>query len=76
MNMTMVEQRIFLSADILANEYDFYYGTRKDELVTFTYLNFRTQKWSSRKENYKNALSLARSRARDKRYKNYEFLIG
>lgn len=74
--MRMVEQRIYLSKDILDNEYDFFYGSRKDELVKFTYLNLRTQKWSSHRRKYADALSLARSRARDRRYKNYEFLIG
>ena len=74
--MYQIETRIFLSKEIYDNEWHFMYGDRRNEIVTFVYHNIKTGKdklkpcWR-----YVNALSLARSRRSDGRYKNYEFHI-
>lgn len=75
--MNEVERRIFVSEDILLNEFSYVYGDNKDKEVTFTYYRPKTDKESKGIQmTYREALSLARSRANDGRYKNFEFLIG
>ena len=46
-----------------------------NEWVTFTYMNTKTGKETEKKMTYRHALSLAQDRARDRRYKNYEYII-
>ena len=46
-----------------------------NELVTFTYMNIKTGKETEKKMTYRHALNLAQDRARDRRYKNYEYII-
>ena len=74
--MYNVESRVWLSKDIYYNEWHFLYGDRKDEKVTFIYHNIKTGKDTIKPYwNYAYALSLARFRRSDGRYKNYEFHI-
>lgn len=74
--MIEIEKRIYVSEDLFKNEYSYTYGENKDKLVNFVYYNWRKDRESRPIERtYNDALSLARSRARDGRYKNYEFLI-
>ena len=71
-----IERRIFVEEELLNNEYSFFYGENKDTEVTFTYFNVRKDRESSPiYRNYRECLELARERANDGRYKNYEFLI-
>lgn len=74
--MKEIERRIYISEEILNNEYSYAYGENKNKEVTFTFYQVKTGKettgiWN----NYSEALALARYKANDKRYRNYEFLI-
>lgn len=74
--MQEIEHKIFVSHDIIEDEWDWTFGKKRGLKVTFTYHNIKTGKETSTSYfNYKEALELARSRARDGRYKNYEFII-
>lgn len=74
--LTEIEKRIFVSDEILEHEYDYTYGDKKNAIVEFHYYKPKTDKeYHAVESNYAAALSLARYRARDGRYKNYEFLI-
>ncbi len=74
--MFKVEARIKLSEEIYYNEWNYLYGERKDEKVLFGYHNIKTGKDSIKHGfTYADALSLARRRRDDGRYKNYEFQI-
>ncbi len=75
--MIELERRIYVSEEIVFNEYSYYYGENKDKEVTFAYYHVKKDKETTvrLKYNYSEALAFARYRANDKRYKNYEFLI-
>ncbi len=74
--MKEIERRIYVSEEILNNEYSYAYGENKSKEVTFTFYQVKTKKEATRIwNNYSEALALARYKANDKRYKNYEFLI-
>lgn len=74
--MKEIERRIFVDDTILANEYDYKFGENKHTSVYFTYFNIKTYKYYKHiPMPYKEALTIARSKSRDGRYKNYEFLI-
>lgn len=74
--MIEIEKRIYVSENLFKNEYSYLYGVDKNKLVNFIYYNWKKDKEGTPIQwKYKDALSLARSRARDGRYKNYEFLI-
>ena len=74
--MKEIERRIYVSEEILNNEYSYAYGENKNKEVTFTFYQVKTKKEATRIwNNYSEALALARYKANDKRYKNYEFLI-
>ncbi len=74
--MNEIERRIYVDDELLKNEYSYLFGEKKDEIVNFVYSNIKTGKESEHKHwNYAEALNLARARARDGRYKNFEFLI-
>lgn len=72
-----LERRIYVSDEIVLHEYDYVYGDKKNNKVWFTYYNFKKDKEGKtiEFENYTEALSVARRRANDKRYKNYEYWI-
>ena len=74
--MKEIERKIFVDSDILLNEYEYVYGKLKDNHCKFVYYNVKKDRESSGIfMTYSECLSLARSRANDGRYKNYEFLI-
>ena len=75
--MKEIERRIFISKEILDNEYSYLYGENKDKKVTFSYYHIKKDKETLTKLNYNyaDALAFARYRANDNRYRNYEFLI-
>lgn len=72
-----IESRTFISENLLLHEYEYTFGDKKDVKVNFTYLNVKTCKENEKVGvfTYKQAISLARERRNDKRYKNYEFII-
>lgn len=74
--MKELERRIFVSEDIIGNEYKYLHGNKKNENVIFQYYNVKKDKeGKATYKTYGKALSLARQRSNDGRYKNYEFLI-
>lgn len=74
--MKEIERRIFIDEIILRDEYDYKFGDKKNTSVYFTFLNVKTEKdYKHTPMTYSDALATARSKARDGRYKNYEFLI-
>lgn len=76
--MIETEHRIFVTEEILLNEYEYVYGAKKDEKVDFTWHNIKNHRDynKSKRFTYNDALDLARRRRNDGRYKNYEYLIG
>lgn len=74
--MHEIERKIYVDEEILLNEYDFFYGKRKNEKVKFLFYQVKKNRITERTfSSYKYALNLARMRASDGRYKNFEFLI-
>lgn len=74
--MQEIEHNIFIDSYCLNNEYELQFGEKKDELVNFQYYNYKRDKEGKILQmSYTEALSLARSKARDRRSKNYQFLI-
>lgn len=72
-----LERKIFVDDVILKDEYSYLYGANKGVAVYFQYYHIKHDKDGHKfaMENYGRALQLARGRARDGRYKNYEFLL-
>lgn len=74
--MKETERRIFVDEIICDNEYDYKFGEKKNVNVYFTFFNVKTDRdYKHSPMTYADALATARSKARDGRYKNYEFLI-
>lgn len=73
--MYQIALKIQISDELFKNEYRYFYGELMNELVTFTYMNTKTGKETEKKMTYRHALNLAQDRARDRRYKNYEYII-
>ena len=74
--MKELEKRIFVDEEIMLNEYDYTFGEKKSVEVYYSLLNVKTDKLTSMyADTYTNVLRHTRERARDGRYKNYEFLI-
>lgn len=74
--MYEIEHRIWIDKYCFSNEYALQFGDKRDEIVVFQYYNKKHDKEGNKiSKCYLEALELARSRSRDGRYKNYEFLI-
>ena len=75
--MKEIESRIYVTQELLLNEYDYVYGDKKNQEVTFMYYNTKRDRESTQItfENYSKALDFARYRRNDGRYRNYEFFI-
>lgn len=73
--MYQIALKIQISDELFKNEYSYFYGELMNELVTFTYMNTKTGKETEKKMTYRRAINLAQDRARDGRYKNYEYII-
>ena len=74
--MKELEKRIFVDEEIILNEYDYTFGEKKSVEVYYSLLNVKTDKLTRMyADTYNNVLIHTRERARDGRYKNYEFLI-
>lgn len=73
--MKEIEKNTYVSEKIFYDEYSYYYGTKKTELVEIIYSNVKTGKETVREFTYRKALELARERRKDGRYKNYEYYI-
>lgn len=72
-----LERKIYVDEVILKDEYSYLYGANKGVVVYFQYFHCKTHRDGEKIacKNYGYALWLARDRARDGRYKNYEFLL-
>ena len=74
--MKELEKRIFVDEEIILNEYDYTFGEKKNVEVYYSLLNVKTDKLTRMfADTYNNVLRHTRERARDGRYKNYQFLI-
>lgn len=67
--------RVKVCAGIFNAEYEWYFGANKDIDVKFQYYNKKKDTTTDILMPYRRALGLAFERARDGRYKNYDFLI-
>ena len=75
-DMKELEKRIFVDEEIILNEYDYTFGEKKSVEVYYSLLNVKTDKLTRMyADTYNNVLRHTRERARDGRYKNFEFLI-
>lgn len=75
--MKELENKTFVSEEIITNEYDYMYGDKKNEKVDFSFINVVTEKEITKHAifTYRQALALARERRNDRRYRNYEYII-
>lgn len=75
--MYEIQRNIFVDEVIFRNEYDFTYGSRKEESVIFQYYNKKQDREGKmiEFESYSEAHTFACYRERDRRYRNYEFWI-
>lgn len=74
--MQELERRIFVSCYLLEHEIEYTFGDKKNESVVVSYYNLkRGREGKHITKTFGKALLLARDRARDGRYKNYEFHI-
>ena len=75
--MYEIQRNIFVDEVIFRNEYDFTYGSRKDESVIFQYYNRKQDREGKEIEfdSYAEALAFASYREGDRRYRNYEMWI-
>ena len=74
--MKQIELKVTISEHLFANEYDYTFGSRKDEVVDFTFINIRTGKETTKRHfSYTKALALAHYRSMDGRCKNFEYHI-
>lgn len=76
--MKQIEERTYITDQIHEKEWEYTYGSKKDEMVDFTFSNTKTGKENTKYKafTYRKALDLARDRRNDGRYKNFEFIIG
>lgn len=76
-DMKQIEYKTYISEDILLDEYNYTFGSKKDEKVDLTFVNIKTDKETTKHAvfTYRQALNLARERRNDGRYKNYEYII-
>lgn len=74
--MVELERRIFVDREIMLHEYDYVYGNKTNDLVYYSLYHVKKNKENRLfADTYNKVLKHARERARDGRYKNYEFLI-
>lgn len=73
--MKQITSRTVVSDSIFNNEYEYLYGSLRNEKVTFTFINDVTGRETDRKMTYAQAFNLSMRRTRDKRYKNYSYAI-
>ena len=74
--MRELETKIFVSDYLLEHEYEYTFGDKKNESVVFIYYHLKREREGKHIiKTFGKALMLARERARDGRYKNYEFHI-
>lgn len=75
--MRQIEAKIYISDELLENEYAYTFGEKKEEKVDFTFVSVATGKEITKHAifTYRQALNLARERRNDGRYRNYEYII-
>lgn len=71
-----LEKAIYVDRFIIDNEYNLLYGSKRNEIVGFSFYHTRKEKQSSiRPMIYSRAINLAREKRNDGRYRNYEYFI-
>lgn len=75
MENVVISNRISISKKLFSNEYEYMFGKKKFEFVSFYYDHKVRGLGRSIKMTYSKAYKLATERARDRRYKNYNFFI-
>lgn len=74
--MRELETKIFVSDYLLEHEYEYTFGNKKNDNVVFIFYHLKREREGKHiTKTFGKALMLARERARDGRYKNYEFHI-
>lgn len=74
--MQELERRIFVSDYLFEHEIEYTFGDKRNESVVFIYYHLKREREGKHiTYPFRKALMLARKRARDGRYKNYEFHI-
>ena len=74
--MVELERKIFVSDYLNEHEYEYTFGDKRNESVVFIYYNLKREREGRHiTKTFREALMLAHARARDGRYKNYEFYI-
>lgn len=74
--MQELERRIFVSDYLFEHEIEYTFGDKRNESVVFIYYHLKREREGKHiTKTFGKALMLARERARDGRYKNYEFHI-
>lgn len=74
--MRELETKIFVSDYLLEHEYEYTFGNKKNENVVFIFYHLKREREGKHiTYPFRKALVLARKKARDGRYKNYEFHI-
>lgn len=75
MAVIQIYPRVFIDEKIFNEEYAYRYGSKKDVLVEFNYVNEKNDKYTPKKFTYSKAITLAEERKNDGRYKNYRYEI-
>ena len=73
--MKDISLKIKISDFLYDHEFDFAYGNKSNNKVTFVYVNIKTGKETKKYFTYKEALELAYKRSSDGRYKNFVYEI-
>lgn len=74
--MVEIERKIFVSDYLNEHEYEYTFGDKRNESVVFIYYHLKREREVKHiPKTFREALMLARARACDGRYKNYEFYI-
>lgn len=74
MDAVSVALKVSVDSRIYDNEHAFYFGEKSAELVTFVYIH-KSGRETEKRMTYRKAYNLAMERAKDGRYKNYEYFI-
>lgn len=74
--MKQLTDKIFIDETLFNNEHSFYFGARRGEKVNLTFSNINGKDVTKNGLfTYREALEVATRRARDGRYRNFEYLI-
>lgn len=75
--MKEIERHIYVVDEILNNEYEFVYGDKRNTMCYVEYYHTKRGTYTCHiTGTYRDCLTIARNRALDGRYRNFEFIIG